>query len=135
MTNIGFTGTRHGMAKPQLNKVRFIMEAITAAEPPTLFHGDCVGADEQAAIIAAELGWLTDASPGPDPARRACHPSTVVRDPRPFLERNRFIVDNADLLIAAPAGREDRRSGTWHTVSYARSRDIPVIVIAPGRWR
>jgi predicted Rossmann fold nucleotide-binding protein DprA/Smf involved in DNA uptake len=45
------------------------------------------------------------------------------------LVRNRAIVNSSGLLIAAPAGEEILRSGTWSTVRYARSKDKRVRIL------
>ena len=58
--------------------------------------------------------------------------SDEVRDPLPYLERNRAIVDACDILIACPKGmQEEQRSGTWATVRYARRRDRPIVIVWP----
>jgi hypothetical protein len=130
-TAVGFTGTRHGMNAAQLAKVRYVLEALNAGSGAVFHHGDCIGADWQAACLADTIGWDTVAHPGPDDQRRAWHPSDTILPPFPFLERNRHIVEATRLLIAAPDRPEDAagRSGTWYTVRHARRRGIPVMVI------
>ena len=51
----------------------------------------------------------------------------------PYLERNRKIVDNSDMLLAAPAGPEAEhlRSGTWSTIRYAIKMGKRVFIILP----
>jgi len=49
------------------------------------------------------------------------------------LERNRAIVDETDILLAAPLESEEQlRSGTWATVRYARKQHKTVLVIFPN---
>jgi hypothetical protein len=49
-----------------------------------------------------------------------------------YLDRNRDIVDNCDLLIATPKETtEVLRSGTWSTVRYAKKIGKPIVIIEP----
>lgn len=48
---LGFTGTRRGMTTAQKVALRSAIAGAT-----TLVHGDCLGADDEAAAIAAEVG-------------------------------------------------------------------------------
>jgi predicted Rossmann fold nucleotide-binding protein DprA/Smf involved in DNA uptake len=71
------------------------------------------------------------AHPGPDgPARAYCE-AEEVRPQRPYLDRNRDIVAASDVLIACPKGPEQRRSGTWSTVRYARQARLPILIVWP----
>ena len=45
-----------------------------------------------------------------------------------MFRRNRYLVDNADLLLAAYEGQE---GGTAMTVGYAQKTGIPVLFISP----
>jgi hypothetical protein len=56
-----------------------------------------------------------------------------LAEAKPPLERNEDIVDfGRDLLIAAPLQMvEVVRSGTWHTVRYARKKKVTVEIL----WR
>jgi hypothetical protein len=128
---LGFTGTRRGMNTAQLASVARLFVEI--AEANVLHHGDCVGADEQAHGLATRAGLFIEIHPPTDDAMRARCTGCVVatHDPLPYLERNRAIVDACDLLIAAPHGPEEQRSGTWSTVRYARKVGRPVVVVWP----
>lgn len=54
------------------------------------------------------------------------------RAPKPYLVRNRDIVEETELLIAAPAKAvEHLQSGTWSTVRYARRFGRPISIIRP----
>lgn len=143
MTVIGFTGTRRGTTGPQQETLRRILTGALIAGGE-MHHGDCVGADEEAHAIADSLGAAIYVHPPVDPSFRAyCDGRTTayVAEPKPYLERNRDIVDESDVLVACPDGPERRRSGTWATIRYARNPDphegsvvvlgVPVIVI----WR
>jgi hypothetical protein len=97
-------------------------------QPDALHHGGCRGADEQADAIARSVGAWIISHPGP-------HGGTggdETRRPLPYLERNRAIVDETDVLVATPQTPDEQmRSGTWATIRYARSQGKPVTVIAP----
>jgi hypothetical protein len=126
VVHIGFTGTRDGMNRVQLKKVIEIVDSVIVDHiKVAAHHGDCLGADVQFHGICLayqislfihpcdKLGWVAGCD-GPLVATR--HPM------KPPLDRNRDIVDESVLLIAAPNSMEEkRRSGTWSTWRYACS--------------
>jgi len=98
-------------------------------------HGDCVGADEMACDIVAALYR--------DEVTVVCHPPELddyraytdydkAWDEKPYLERNRDIVDECDLLVAAPQSMEVRKGGTWYTINYASEEGKPIQIIHPS---
>lgn len=127
---IAFTGTGHGMTPQQLAEVRQGLKVISSPGD-VLHHGGCVGADLQMHDIAHNEFHLTiEMWPArgkhiPDWAWKT---SEVVHPRYPPLERNHYIVADADALIATPYQAEEiRRSGTWATIRYARK--VPGCVI------
>lgn len=50
---------------------------------------------------------------------------------KPYLKRNIDIVDNTDILIGCPSGEEIVRSGTWHTIRYAKKQNKKIMMIRP----
>lgn len=115
---VGFTGTRKGMSPRQRRQLAAILHAVTE-----IHHGDCVGADEQAHELAVEAGIRRVVHPPSNPGKRAwcgIDDGSTVLPAKPYLARNRDIVDACDVLMAAPYGPEEVRSGTWSTVRYAR---------------
>lgn len=115
-----FTGPQGGMTSDQKSALHDLLAGLN----PELLHvGDCVGADEEATTIAHALGIATENHPSNLDEKRA-HTTGHVREHQPKhpLVRNRDMVDNADVLIGAPTGRETLRSGTWATIRYARVR-------------
>lgn len=131
---IGFTGTRVGMSPLQTTMLTMIVVSLKSITE--FHHGDCVGADEQALKCIQVLKI-----PG---LRCICHPPVVdryrartttndeVRTRKSFLERNKDIVNECDILIAAPGGMvEVIRSGTWSTIRFARKQGKPVVPIFP----
>ncbi|MFG1399852.1 hypothetical protein [Roseixanthobacter pseudopolyaromaticivorans] len=124
---IGFTGTREGMTKVQADKV-----ALHIAQAVEWHHGQCVGADAQTHAIARDLMVPIVLHPPDNAALLAdCPGAYATRDPRPYLDRNRDIVDETDGLVAAPHGPEVIKSGTWATIRYARGRGRKVTTIWP----
>ena len=48
-----------------------------------------------------------------------------------YLARNRYMVDNADFLLAVYDDERNLPSGTMHTVNYARKKNLPIVLIHP----
>lgn len=131
---VGFTGTREGMSAAQLKSVRDLIKGFA---PEEFHHGDCVGADNEAANVVAELvgGEIIRVHPPADKAFRAFSSwGKVVSPPKGYHARNRDIVDASDILVAAPITSEitkETRGGTGFTVNYAISKGKQVFVV----WR
>lgn len=128
---IGFTGTQRGMTVAQQTVVRRLSRSLVVDEA---HHGDCVGADADFDAIMRERGVPRHVHPPDDPKKRAFVRDFAVRYPtKPYLERNRAIVDDTDALIAAPKGAtEEQRSGTWATIRYARNAGKAVTIVWPN---
>jgi len=128
--NVGFTGTREGMTKDQKEQVENLLLYFRSDIFESVFHhGNCIGADEQALELAGKLNYYTIAHPTDMPNLQIpvshSHESREVRQP---LARNRDIVRESDVVIAAP--KEDvepkhyRGSGTWFTINHCRKQNI-----------
>lgn len=134
MIKLGFTGTRKGMTERQRQCLAYLLRDLRILE---LHHGDCVGADAQADEAARHVALMRVVHPPTDQKARAfCNVADdnrcTTRERRPYLERNRDIVDETDVLIAAPKGmREEPRSGTWATVRYARKLGKRIVILYP----
>lgn len=137
MTRSSFTGTREGMT--ELQKTAFIRHL---QQMSCLIHGACRGADDEADELAAlvfvhRIVWPSTASTRvPDEVlqarTRVGSGLTILLPPLPPLVRDRHIVDSGEVLLAAPrAMYEERHSGTWATVRYARKKGVPVIMLWP----
>ena len=127
--NIGFTGTQDGMTPAQQAA---LFDYLTVLGAATLHHGDCIGADVEAAVLATSLGLRTHGHPPDNPKKRAFFDSDVSEPEAPYLVRNRAIVAACELLIACPSGfAPRRRSGTWTTARYAHDAHKPVVTIFP----
>lgn len=127
---VGFTGTREGMTLAQKHAVETLLRDLH--RPGAEFHhGDCVGSDEEAAAIADELGFIIHSHPPTNRSMRAFARADLEYQPLDYLVRNRAIVDVSDVMVAAVAGPEQLRSGTWSTVRYARSNARSLAVVTP----
>lgn len=129
--HVGFTGTRDGMTIPQILMVQAI---LTDWRPHCFHHGDCVGADAQAAQIARNLGCWVTGHPPSDSKLRAFFPSDGSRRPKKYHDRNADIVTETDCIIATPKSVKPltgKLGGTWWTVEYALSVGRSVIRILP----
>ena len=97
---------------------------------PEVHHGDCLGGDAEFHAICLDLEFEIHIHPPLIPKNRAfCHPADFTYTPKAYLSRNHDIVDACDILIAAPAKPETRRSGTWATIRYARKQKKPIALI------
>lgn len=123
---VGFTGSRDGMNDFQHCAVE---ELLIKLQPSQFHHGDCLGADAEAHAIAYELDIYTVIHPPIKDIYRAFCEGSEVRESKEYIKRNHDIVNEADILLAAPnQNSESLRSGTWATVRYAR---VPTYLILP----
>jgi len=105
--------------------------------PAAFVHGGATGSDTQAHKLA--VGFLPESFIAVHPASfdsegwwRKNYPSAFVAQWEPPLKRNHKIVDGSEHLLATPAGmHEERRSGTWATIRYARKQEKPITIIYP----
>ncbi len=106
---------------------------LASLEVTVLTHGDCVGADAQAHELALAAGARARLRPCDLKDSRAfCAGGELIAAPARPLARNRKIVDDGALLIATPGMmKEQRRSGVWATIRYARKRGRRILIIWP----
>lgn len=140
----GFTGTRDGMTSVQVMRFLAAMSDLRGewGSAFELHHGCCVGADEQAVLMARALnvsGNFNIVIIGHPPAELglasdlAMKLSAQLRPAKPYIERNHDIVDETQHLIATPhTAIEKARSGTWATVRYSRKLGKSREVIGPA---
>ncbi len=128
---IGFTGTREGMTDRQKDEFRRVLNLHIIGETENEFHhGDCIGADYDAAKIAFELGCQLVSHPPTNDSKRAFITSHVVLPAKPYIARNHDIVNQTERMIASPKENDEViRSGTWATIRYARLMGKSVWVI------
>jgi hypothetical protein len=131
---IGFTGTRKGMTNDQKEKIKRILSDHDRF-PKIVYvrHGDCIGADCEFHEIAVSMNIPVIIHPPIDDKNRAnCNKFIECWPKKQYLDRDRDIVNNSDVLMAAPnTNKEKLRSGTWYTVRYARKMGKPIIMIYP----
>jgi hypothetical protein len=147
------TGTRRGMTAAQ--KTRFAeglqrcldqdRERNTNSGGPeeftTLVHGDCMGADADAHLIAYELGLDIWIYPGIDrfgrsPSRAYCTGDVDRIQMMPagrYLARNHDIVRRGRFLVGFPGQNQEEMSGsgTWHALRFARAIAKPLRIVWP----
>ena len=116
-------------------QVALIVEVITDFEEmEEMHHGDCIGADEQFFVIVRTLKpdvEIFSHPPRKEDKRARCK-SDVVYQPMEYLDRNKAIVEDSDVMIACPKGMDEvLRSGTWATVRHARKIGVPRVIIYP----
>lgn len=124
------TGTRLGATTDQIDAFE---QWLMREKIETLHHGDCVGADAEAAKIAERLGCRVICHPPAQTGDRAYVESDETRQPLTYLARNRAMVEEAKRLIGFPRNMvEEERGGTWYTIRYALKRGYPVTIIWPN---
>ncbi len=128
---VGFTGTRDGMTDAQCLYVEYILRDLGCTE---FHHGDCVGADSQAAYLVRSMDNIKIVCHPPrNDIQRAFVPLRVndrMFPPKGYIARNHEIVDACDHLLVAPRSNiEQTRSGTWATYRYARRQGRPTTII------
>lgn len=132
--HLGITGTRNGLRQIQVDRLETILRLYRAKGFDYLHHGDCVGVDNEAYDIwKVLLGGLTHCHPPDDWTYRARTPhNDIVSEEKPFLERNRDIVNSSSVLVACPKEMQEiTRSGTWATIRYASASGTECVIIFP----
>lgn len=115
------------MSDKQKIDLLYLLQDLPVGE---FHHGDCIGADFEAAHIARKLGYTIVCHPPTIDAKREFFPSDVTFPALPYLARNKAIVNATEVLFAAPKETEEViRSGTWATVRYARKVGKPVYIL------
>ena len=130
----GFTGTQQRLTNPQSKSLVVVFDELFRRGSRVLHHGDCRGADDTAHFIWTQLQGDIHLHPPTDPSKRAnCQGASRLYAPQPYLERNMEIATRSAFLVACPKGMtEERRSGTWATVRYARNQNKHIIFIFPS---
>lgn len=139
---IGITGTRDGMTSNQHFAFSELMWTYEYQKSLELLCGMCIGVDaETAKIIKTDtvgkvIGYPGHSKSNPDDLTYR-DPATEnydqIRESKPFFDRNRDIVDDSDLMIACPNGKNYHggKGGTNYTIRYALKVGKPIIIIFP----
>lgn len=133
---VGFTGTRKGCTKAQLRSLAQLL-VRDLKEMEEAHHGDCMGADEEFALLANNQipKERVHVHPPVNEEHRAHHvqEGNVVHPPYSHFRRNRNIVDGTDILVACPMDMEHQnRGGTWYTHDYAVKQGKPIYIVWPN---
>ena len=145
---LGFTGSQSGMNQFQKNEFTKLLDQF---KPDELHHGDCIGSDAQAHELF--INWHLKNREHGEKRVIVIHPPSnfqksamlwqkwqpkdnglikSLRVPLAYLERNKEIVNETELLIATPKELEHTlRSGTWTTIRYGWHCKKQVIVVPP----
>lgn len=117
------------MTDAQLLKVE---ELLSDNQAEKAHHGDCIGADVDFHSLSRLKGlWIVGHPPINNGLRAFCE-FDECREPKPYLERDRDIVDESDWVIFTPGSyREILRSGTWTCIRYARKKNKEGHVVWP----
>lgn len=118
--HIGVSGHREALTDEEWRGLYSFLEEHRDGDH-VLHHGDCVGVDARAHEIAREFGYdIIVHPPFSDTYRAFCFgPRVEVRPRREYLDRNRDIANEVEVLIAIPSSKtEEVRSGTWATCRY-----------------
>ena len=134
MIVIGFTGTRKGMSDHQKKAVQKIMKWYENKHSINyVVHGGCIGADiDFHTIFEKHHRHVRPGYSSVNPANlshRGAFPNAdIIYLPKPYLVRNKEIVNDCDILIACPFD-DIQKGGTWSTIKYAKSMGKPVNII------
>lgn len=132
----GFTGTRNGLSIEQKNNIeKLLLSHIENTDDIEVHHGDCIGADKDFHGICENLNLKYNSKiniiihpPNKTICRAYCKSPNVL-DEKDYLERNKQIVNNVDILIGCPLSKSEQlRSGTWMTIRYAKKHNKSIIL-------
>jgi len=129
---LALTGTRYGMTLQQQQQVTSILQRL---QPDSVVHGGCRGADTDfhGLVLSYQPQMPITIYPGDATQAAAPWPGLCdVRPVKPYLRRNKDIVNTADTILATPRGfREELRSGTWAAIRFAEKVGKPIFIIYP----
>jgi len=134
---IGFTGTREGMTQKQAMEVADVLfHFVRTIDEVAVHHGCCVGADDDFHKLAKWLGLPIYLHPPENDSLVVVQhfidvPESRIEMKKPYLERNKRIVECTDVLIATPKSVAVQKGGTWHTINCAAELNRERYVIAP----
>ena len=137
--HFGFTGSRRSLSVRRITKLIEVMKALRTFGYSTLHHGDCIGCDRTAHLVASARPLKIVIHP-PKLGRFRAHCERIerhrvieVKPPKDYLTRNKNIIAASELLVGMPTdprpSAEIVRSGTWATIRYARKAKKPRILL------
>ena len=126
---IGFTGTQEGMTDNQHIQVQRLLHTRDITEA---HHGDCIGADSQFHDICKEKKYKIIIHPPLKSYKRSFKNGDIILPKKDYLDRNKDIVDDSEIMIGTPKGSEELRSGTWSTIRYAKRMKKELYIVYPN---
>jgi hypothetical protein len=130
MVTAGFSGTQNGMTVAQVKTFAWLLSKLGVKK---FHHGDCIGSDHMAHILAKEQNLYVVVHPPIKHVKRAfVMDADEVHVPKGYLVRNRDIVNKTAVMIFTPREIDEQlRSGTWSTFRYAIECKRPIYLIQP----
>jgi hypothetical protein len=131
---VGITGTQDGCTDEQFVTLGIVLKFYRDNGYNRLDHGDCIGVDAEAHLLARQLEYeIIGIHPPIMSGRRAFKKSDLMFEPKEYLKRNYDIANVCNTLVAVPKQSDEvrRGSGTWATIRYARTFEKPIIIILP----
>ena len=129
---VGFTGTRKGMSEKQIKLVTEFLKK-EGSKISKILHGGCIGADMDFHNLCKE--YKREVYPGHSTYNKKDNSfkgdyedADIIHQSKPYLERNKDIVDNCDILIATPLINSSK-GGTWYTINYAEKNNKLTIIL------
>lgn len=123
------SGSRVGITDEAISTLQ---EYINNNEIVEAHHGDCIGADAEFHDIVVSYDIPVHIHPPDYGTYRAYKKGDTIYNRKPYLERNRSIVNSTDILLGFPNGNKNViRSGTWSTIRYAKKNNKPVMIVYP----
>lgn len=132
---LGVTGTSDPSCVTPFAKAEFSRLVLELSPTTELHHGGCQGGDETMHHIIDDLFGCPIHIHQPDNKSKVAFflgRNITLLPSKPYLERNKDIVKNCDVLIAMPKTmQEELRSGTWMTVRNGVLKRKKVYIVWP----
>lgn len=116
---LGVSASREGLSDIQ----KAFLLKVLVGKTGILHHGDCIGGDADIHDIlkaAFPDKWRIHIHPPTNDSLRAFKVGDLVAPAKPYLERNRDIVNPSNVFLAFPKSPQ-QIGGTWSTVNYFRT--------------
>ena len=124
--HVGVTGSRDGWTDAQKKRFCSLLQSVGDEIDLVFHHGDCKGVDVQAATecrARKPRSFIEIHPPTKNVQRAFFKDGNKTHTSKPYLDRNKDIVDASDEVWAFPnTDRYQTRSGTWFTIKYAQSQ-------------
>lgn len=130
--HLAFTGSKDRVTQKQAARLRLELAAAVDEGFLWMHNGDCVEADFIAATLWKKLKRKVMLHPPLRDKYRAFFQADITCEPKEYLARDQDMVLCSERLYACPQTfDEQRRSGTWTTIRYARKLRMKIVIIFP----